>query len=136
MSELTADDIRSLPLPDLALKVLAKWGGYRSINNLLRWMEQDGFPNETDLDLLMMRVADAWSSLKHMPSSRTTTGTPQVAGNGSVNWERHCCYGKPCRSIYASDVLVFVGPAYADGWARDDNSKCPAVLELTSWLRS
>lgn len=64
MSELTADDIRNLPLPDFALKVLATWGGYRNINNLLRWMEQYGFPDETDLDFLMMRVADAWSWLE------------------------------------------------------------------------
>lgn len=64
MNEMTAADIRNLPLPDLALKVLAQWGGFRNINNLLRWMEQSGFSSETDLDLLMMRTADAWSWLE------------------------------------------------------------------------
>ncbi|MFF2300273.1 TIGR02391 family protein [Arthrobacter sp. NPDC058127] len=64
MAQPTADELSNLPLPDLAMKVLTEWGGYRNLNNLLRWMEQGGFRDEPDSDRLLMRVADAWAWLE------------------------------------------------------------------------
>ncbi|HEY8684491.1 MAG TPA: TIGR02391 family protein [Chloroflexota bacterium] len=64
MAQPTADELRNLPLPDLALKVLVEWGGFRNLNSLLRWMEQRGFPEESDIYLLVGKVADAWSWLE------------------------------------------------------------------------
>lgn len=61
---MTADAIRNLPLPDLAMRVLTEWGGYRNLGNLLRQMEQDWFRDESDRERLTARVADAWSWLE------------------------------------------------------------------------
>ncbi|WP_426979961.1 TIGR02391 family protein (plasmid) [Pseudarthrobacter sp. O4] len=64
MTELNADEIRHLPLPDLAMKVLVQWSGWRNLHNLMLWMRQTEFPDESDVDVLQDRVADAWAWLE------------------------------------------------------------------------
>lgn len=64
MTELNADEIRHLPLPDLAMKVLVQWLGWRNLNDLVLWMRQTRFPDESDVEALVDRVADAWSWLE------------------------------------------------------------------------
>lgn len=64
MTELNAEEIRSLPLPDLALKVLAQWAGFGNLHTLAGWMRQSAFTDESDIDVLQNRVADAWAWLQ------------------------------------------------------------------------
>lgn len=64
MTEISAEDIRNLPLPDLAMKVLVSQAGSGSVNlnNVLRSMEQYQFPGlpAADIDPLLARITDAW----------------------------------------------------------------------------
>lgn len=64
MTELNADEVRNLPLPDLAMKVLIQWSGWRNLNSLVHWMKQTRFQDESDVDVLQARVADAWAWLE------------------------------------------------------------------------
>lgn len=64
MTELNADEVRNLPLPDLAMKVLIQWSGWRNLNSLIHWMKQTRFQDESDVDVLQARVADAWAWLE------------------------------------------------------------------------
>jgi uncharacterized protein (TIGR02391 family) len=64
MTELNADEVRNLPLPDLAMKVLIQWSGWRNLNSLVQWMKQTRFQDESDVAELQARVADAWAWLE------------------------------------------------------------------------
>ncbi|MDQ0212571.1 TIGR02391 family protein [Arthrobacter bambusae] len=66
MAELTADEIRNLPLPDLALRVLAEYanGEKANLNNVVQGIIQYGHRDEPDANQLAARVAEAWAWLE------------------------------------------------------------------------
>lgn len=109
MAEPTADEVRNLPLPDLALKILAEWGGYRHLSNLLRGLEQNMFRGEPDVDRLTARVADAWAWLE----SHALIGPDNQ--NTQMPWQRVTELGEELRKdpnaitkIWAADRLAGV----------------------------
>jgi uncharacterized protein (TIGR02391 family) len=60
----TAEQLRVLPTPELAMLMLASLGEQPNPNNILRAHEQAHSRNgEPDIDALMQRVSDAWAWL-------------------------------------------------------------------------
>jgi len=62
MSAVSVEDIRHLPIPDLAIALLRGFDGPLNANNTLRGMEQR-FHGEQDVPALLARVASAWAWL-------------------------------------------------------------------------
>jgi len=79
--ELAYDDVRNLPLPDLALQLLRSLDEEPNFNTLIQVFKQRG-PYGTepppDLKSMLSRISDAWAWLEARaligPSVRTTTG--------------------------------------------------------------
>ena len=79
--ELAYDDVRNLPLPDLALQLLRSLDEEPNFNTLIQVFKQRG-PYGTepppDLKSMLSRISDAWALLEARaligPSVRTTTG--------------------------------------------------------------
>lgn len=91
-SGLSYDDIRSLPLPDLALRLLNDLGQQPNFNNLIRSMESRSNcdPSQPpDFRALLDRVSDAWSWLE----SHALLG-PSTSNSPTGNWQRVTAEGK------------------------------------------
>ena len=91
MTTVSDNDIRHLPLPDLALRLLGSLSREQAnFNNLIQGFKQRGgygSPQPGDLDGLLARLADAWAWLQAHgligPSAQNPTGdwrriTPRV----------------------------------------------------------
>ncbi|GAW55077.1 MULTISPECIES: TIGR02391 family protein [unclassified Nocardioides] len=82
MTTVSDDDIRHLPLPDLALRLLGSLSREQAnFNNLIQGFKQRGgygSPQPGDLDGLLARLADAWAWLQAHgligPSAQNPTG--------------------------------------------------------------
>ncbi|GGI02298.1 hypothetical protein GCM10007170_43690 [Arthrobacter liuii] len=66
MDDLRADEIRNLPLPDLALRVLAQYasGEKANLNNVVQGIVQHEHREEPDANQLAARVAETWAWLE------------------------------------------------------------------------
>ncbi len=82
MTSVSEDDIRHLPLPDLALRLLGSLSREQAnFNNLIQGYKQRGgygASQPQDLGLLLARLADAWAWLEAHgligPSAQNSTG--------------------------------------------------------------
>lgn len=131
------DEIRELPLPNLALRVLASQADNSSpnINNILRGMDMAlGEASQPDGDRLLERVADAWAWLEaHAligPHPRNTASEWQrvtASGRSLVNDP------KAVTKIWAADRLSgldpLLSPAYTNFSLGDFETACFAAMK-------
>lgn len=64
---LSYEDVRNLPLPDLALELLRSLGAQPNFNNLIQGFKQRGGygePQPSDLSVMLTRLSDAWAWLE------------------------------------------------------------------------
>lgn len=86
------DDIRNLPLPDLAFRLLGTLGESPNFNNLIQGIKNAGRYGESrpaDLDALFDRLSDAWSWLESHALIGPSSSNPQTG-----NWQRVTCQGE------------------------------------------
>ena len=91
-SQIPYEDIRNLPLPDLALKLLNEIGSEPNFNSFIRAMDSGnhfGESQPSDLRELKNRLSDAWSWLE----SHALIG-PSVRQPASGNWQRITTQGQ------------------------------------------
>lgn len=92
-SPIPFEDIRNLPLPDLALRLLGTMGDSPNFNNLIQGIRNGNPYGErlpSDLDALLARLSDAWAWLESHaligPSSQNpqTNSWQRVTGDGQA----------------------------------------------------
>ncbi|WP_050671286.1 TIGR02391 family protein [Luteipulveratus halotolerans] len=91
MTALSYEDVRNLPLPDLAIRLLGTLDGSPNFNNLIQGFKQRGGYNAEqprDIDRLLARLSDAWSWLEAHALIGPSSQNPQ----GS-NWQRRTALG-------------------------------------------
>lgn len=105
--QLSYDDVRRLPLPDLSLTLLRSLGDEPNFNNLIQGFKQRGRYGDlqpADLDAMLARLSDAWAWLE----AHALIG--QSAQNPSGGWQR----------VTAAGAEILNDPnAVAKVWAAD-----------------
>lgn len=90
------EDIRNLPLPNLALRLLCTLGDSPNFNNLIQGIKHGNPYGErppTDLGALLGRLSDAWAWLEAHALIGPSSDNPQ-----SGNWQRITSQGQAVRS--------------------------------------
>lgn len=134
------EDIRNLPLPDLAMRVLVSEAGsaHTNLNNVLRGMETAfGDRPPPDSDELLARIADAWAWLEAHGFIATHHKNTQ-----SDNWQRVTAMGRELAKdpdaitkVWASDRLAgdinpLLAPARFNFAIGDYETACFAALKV------
>lgn len=93
---LSYEDIRNLPLPDLALKLLNSLDSESNFNNFIRGLDNrasfsDSHPS--DYKVLQNRISDAWAWLESHALIGFSTKNPMTD-----NWQRITAEGQAIRS--------------------------------------
>lgn len=91
MPTVSHQNVRNLPLPDLALCLLASLGTSPNFNNLIQGYKQGaayGEPKPPDMDFLLARLSDAWAWLEAHALIGPSSQNPQ----GS-SWQRRTTVG-------------------------------------------
>lgn len=100
------EDMRNLPLPDLALSLLRSLGQEQiNFNNLIQGIKNGGAygqPQPSDLDHLLSRVSDAWAWLEAHALIGPSSSNPQ-----SNRWERVTAEGQSVRDDPAAVAKVW-----------------------------
>ncbi|WP_084648193.1 TIGR02391 family protein [Acidipropionibacterium thoenii] len=109
---LPLEDIRNLPLPDLAMKLLATLRREQvNFNNLVQgFRNQGGYgaPQPPDLDALLERLSDAWAWLE----AHALIG-PSSSNPGGKSWQRLTALGEEAAQDPAAAAKVWAGERLA-----------------------
>lgn len=102
------DDLRNLPLPDLAVKLLADLAddqaNYNSILAGLKNASGFGQPGPADIDALLARLSDAWAWLEAHALLGPSVMNPPVG-----NWQRPTALGREIARDSAAVAKVWAG---------------------------
>lgn len=112
MAAISHDDIRNLPLPHLALRLLQSLSREQAnFNNLVQGFKQAGgygSPQSRDMDALLARLSDSWAWLE----AHALVG-PSAQNPPSGNWQRLTALGeealadpKAIEKVWAADRLA------------------------------
>lgn len=99
------EDIRNLPLPDLALRLLNGMGDSPNFNNLIQGIRNSnpyGEPLPSDIGALLGRLSDAWSWLESHALIGPSSSNPQTG-----NWQQVTAAGEAVRKDPKSVAKVW-----------------------------